>query len=169
MADRQQSYPTEISEDVYFNRLLIPLDSDSIYLQNTYTGQRWKWQWTDESNTALFPTPNRLDLSETQRVQEAKLEPEFSLVAGSQIYAPANAITMPEILATLPINETNKADIVKRFFSIVPRMRRPRPRRASKETYITARQQVLTLHNSGLLEYSESRPSRRPMPRPHHR
>lgn len=144
-------------EDVYFNRLLIPLDSDSIYLQNTYTGQRWKWQWTDESNTALFPTPNRLDLSETQRVQEAKLEPEFSLVAGSQIYAPANAITMPEILATLPINETNKADIVKRFFSIVPRMQKTEAPGGGlvKETYITARQQVLTLHNSGLLEYSE--------------
>ncbi|HBK85003.1 MAG TPA: hypothetical protein DDZ53_03120, partial [Firmicutes bacterium] len=47
-------------EEVYFNRLLIPLDEATIYLQNTFTTQVWKWQWVDEANASLFPTLNRL-------------------------------------------------------------------------------------------------------------
>lgn len=144
-------------DNVYFNRLLIPLESDSVYLQNTFTGQRWKWRWADTKNGDLFPAPSGLGLSETQRAREAKLASDYKLVPGSQVYAPTSTITLPEVLAALPINESNKANIVKRFFSIVPRVHKTEMPGGGlvKETYITARQQVLTLHNSGLLEYSE--------------
>ncbi len=144
-------------EGIYFNRLLIPLNSNSFYLQNTYTGERWKWQWSTEANRALFPTPDGLDLSETQRVREVKLASGLNGVPGSQIYAPANTIELPEVLATPPITDSNKDAIVKRFFSILPRMHKTETPGGGRvvETYITARQQVLTLHNSGLLTYSE--------------
>ena len=144
-------------EEVYFNRLLIPLDEATIYLQNTFTTQVWKWQWVDEANASLFPTLNRLHLTEEQRVREVRLAKEIALVPGSQLYVPAVHTTLPEILAATPITNANKADIVKRFFSITPRMHKTEAQGGGvvAESYITARQQVLTLHNTGMLQYSE--------------
>lgn len=144
-------------DDVYFNRLLIPLDGASVYLQNTHTGQLWKWQWAEVTNSSLFPTPSRLTLTGGQRVREVRVTKDLAVVPGSQLYAPANTITLPEVLAALPITDTNKADIVKRFFGIVARMHKTESLGDGliRERYITARQQVLDLHNDGLLEYSE--------------
>lgn len=144
-------------DDVYFNRLLVPLDGASMLLQNTYTGQIWKWQWSEASNSSLFTTPSRLALTGAQRVREVPLAKDLAVVPGSQLYAPASNATLPEVLAALPITDVNKDDIVKRFFSIVLRMHKTETLGGGlvRERYITARQQVLDLHNSGLLEYSE--------------
>lgn len=144
-------------EDIYFNRLLLPLDESCIYLQNTYTGERWKWQWAEARNASLFPPFSRLDLKDSQRVLEVDPGPEYNLVSGTKIYTPATTVTLPEILAGLPITNDNKADIVRRFFGIVPRVNRTESlgNGQVKESYITARQQVLDLYNSGLLQYSE--------------
>lgn len=144
-------------EDIYFNRLLLPLDGASIYLQNTYTGERWRWQWSEESNANLFPKISRLDLKDSQQVLEVSLGAEYDLVADTKLYAPAGTVTLPEILAALPITNDNKAEIVRRFFGIVPRVTRTELQGGGlvRESYITAKQQVLTIENSGLLQYSE--------------
>lgn len=85
---------------------------------------------------------------------------DVSQIPGGQIFAPITTITLPEVLASLPITRANKADIVKRFFSIVPRVHKTEALGGGvvAESYITARQQVLTLQNTGLLSYREKPP-----------
>ncbi|NLY53019.1 MAG: hypothetical protein GX060_00045 [Firmicutes bacterium] len=147
-------------EEVYFNRILIPLGESSIYLMNTRTEEMWRWRWADEANANLFPSISRLNLGSSQRARVARLPEGVQLVPGSQIYTPQGTLTKPEILASLPISEANKASIVKRFFSITPRMHKTDSlgNGVIVENYITARQQVLSLHNTGLIHYTENPP-----------
>ncbi|HBK85002.1 MAG TPA: hypothetical protein DDZ53_03115, partial [Firmicutes bacterium] len=74
--------------------------------------------------------------------REVRLAKEIALVPGSQLYVPAVHTTLPEILAATPITNANKADIVKRFFSITPRMHKTEAQGGGvvAESYITARQ-----------------------------
>ena len=157
----------KFSEDVCFNRMLIPLGENSLYLANTRTEQIWKWQWSQQANTQFFPNLSQLSPSTAQAARAVRLPEEVALAAGSQLYTLDSAIALPEILATLPINENNKANIVQHFFNIVPRVRKTENLGNGRvvESYITARQQVLALHNSGLLQYTAT-PEPPPTPTP---
>lgn len=141
---------------IYFHRLLVAGQGEYIYLQNTADGRVWKWPGQAGSAASPFPSLGHLVFQRDQEVRQVVLPAGLSGVSGS-LFAAADSFTLPEVLATLPVTEANKADIVKKFFNIVPRVQKTETPGGGHviENYITARQEVLVLHNSGLLEYSE--------------
>jgi regulatory protein YycH of two-component signal transduction system YycFG len=143
-------------DDVYFDRILLPLTEPDLYLMNSRTEQFWSWQWSEQANAATLPGAARVELPLSRRMVEIDLPDGLPVAPGVTLYAQAVLPKMPEIFATLPVNDDNKQAVINQFFSIVPRMQKEEKVEYQEvvETYITARQQVLRLSSSGSIEYT---------------
>ncbi len=155
--------------DLHFNRMLIS-DGDShnhyVYFMNTANQSIWRWQWSSKGNDQYFPEPSELALSKLPDWRRVKAirgvssdegQLNIALMPGS-IFAPVGPMKLPELRAVLPILEDNRKEIVAKFFNIIPRFLKADHNKQTGElveTWITSREQALSLHNTGWLHYTD--------------
>lgn len=150
-----QKFP---SEPLFFDRMLVPLNDSSVYFCNLQTGNVWRWQWSSQLNAALFPGVANLPFSNSQRLREVQAPNGVAVAPLASLFVERRLTTLPEVLATLPYSEADRTGIVKQFLGITPRMPKTDVSADGEvvESYITAKQQVLRLHNTGLIEFTET-------------
>lgn len=148
---------------LFFDRIVIPLDGDAIFFRNLQTNQVWQWQWRTERDAALVPANTLfaaikdLGLTSEQRVRQVAVPDGVAVSPADALWVERRLSTLPEVLATVGFGEADRASIVKQFFSITPRVTKVEntAEGVAIESYITAKQQVLRLYNSGLIEFSD--------------
>ena len=146
------------SEPLFFDRILVPLNDSSVYFRNLQTGTVWRWQWSSQPNAALFPRVSDLPFSNSQRLREVRTPNGVAIAPAANLFVERSLTTLPEVLATLPYSEKGRAGIIKQFFGITPRMPKTNTNAHGEvvESYITAKQQVLRLYNTGLIEFNQT-------------
>lgn len=145
-------------QPLFFDRVAIPLQDNSIFFRNLETEQVWRWQWSADQNLSLLPGVDQLAFGAAQRVRALQVPEGITVVPAAGLYTYQEPIALPEILVAPPFRTADKSRIVRQFFSITPRMPRTDTLETGEviESFITAKQQVLSLSNTGRLEYKET-------------
>ncbi len=145
-------------QPLFFDRIVIPLQDNCVFFRNLETDQVWRWQWSTEPNAALLPGTDQLSFDDAQRLEVLQVPEGIAAASYSELYTYRAPIFLPEILVAPPFRTADKPGIIRQFFSITPRVPRTNTLESGEvvESLITAKQQVLSLSNTGRLEYTET-------------
>lgn len=158
LAANKSSFHRFKTEPFFFDRVLIPLHDNAIYFRNLQTNQVWRWNWSTEQNIVTLADLNQLTYSSSQRLRSVQVPEGVSVLSHAGLYVARRLTALPELMVAPPYRAADKSGIVRKFFSITPRMPKTEVLADGEviESFITANQQVLKISNTGLLEYTET-------------
>lgn len=158
LAANKSSFHRFKTEPFFFDRVLIPLHDSAIYFRNLQTNQVWRWNWNTEDNAVTLADLNDLSYSSSQRLRSVQAPDGVPVLSHAGLYVLRRLTSLPELMVAPPYRTADKSGIVRRFFSITPRMPKTEvfPDGEVIESFITANQQVLKISNTGRLEYTET-------------